>query len=204
MRMPADAKSPIRLELAVTGLLGKRTIARRFWSVPAWSLAGVVVGEALFHQSRSGRQIRSAADGSESWSWSGYKFTLYKDACERSWHALIDDAPKVYVVCKEADPSKTASTVSKRTAASMMSRRVFWGGGLRASAGCAKRAGIRNSASRRWVNRAWLNPDRPRWVSTPVKASAWQMPVSTWTRWCTPTPQRRGWARCRHSHEWPL
>jgi len=104
--MPADAKSPIRLELAVTVLLEKRTIARRFWSVPAWSLAGVVVGEALVHQSRSGRQIRSAADGSESWSWSGYKVTLYKDACERYWHALIGDAPKVYVVCKEADPSE--------------------------------------------------------------------------------------------------
>lgn len=105
-RMPTDATSRIRLELPVTVLLDRRTITRRFWSVPVWTLAGVLAGESVVHQSRRGHQVRRAEDGRESWSWSGYKVTLYKDACERYWHALIGDAPKVYVVCKEADASE--------------------------------------------------------------------------------------------------
>jgi hypothetical protein len=33
--------------------------------------------------------------------WSGFQVTLYKDACERYWHALIGDKPLVYVVCRD-------------------------------------------------------------------------------------------------------
>jgi len=95
-------------------------VARQYWKVPTWHLTGVVVGEHLVHAGQSEQQppaetegvepdvaplrcaqkIRDTAEGEE-FSWSGYRVTLYKDACERYWHALIGDKPKVYVVCRE-------------------------------------------------------------------------------------------------------
>jgi hypothetical protein len=93
-------ESGIRLRLPVTVLLERRMVERKFWKVPTWKLTGVAVGEQLVLADRSGQKVRDTADGEE-FSWTGYHVTLYKDACERYWHALIGDKPKVYVVCRE-------------------------------------------------------------------------------------------------------
>ncbi|MEE9320702.1 MAG: DUF3305 domain-containing protein [Granulosicoccus sp.] len=92
--------STIRLSLPVTVLLERRLIKRKFWSLPSWTLAGVAFGEQLAHAGADGRKVRETEAG-QIWSWSGYHITLYKDACERYWHALIGDKPKVYVICRE-------------------------------------------------------------------------------------------------------
>ena len=95
-------ESRIRLSLPVTVLMERHVVARSFWSVPTWRLTGVVAGEGVVHEAEAGRKIRDLDGGGEAWSWSGYAITLYKDACERYWHALIGDKPLVYVVCRES------------------------------------------------------------------------------------------------------
>jgi len=98
---PNSGKSRIRLSLPVAVLMERHVIERAFWSVPSWRLSGVVVGEGVAGETGQGRKIRDMEDGAEVWSWSGYAVTLYKDACQRYWHALIGEKPLVYVICRE-------------------------------------------------------------------------------------------------------
>jgi len=92
--------SGIRLSLSVTVMLEKRLISTQRWQVPSWYLYGVVVGESITHQSNPGEKVGQSEQG-DVFSFGGYKVTLYKDACERYWHALIGDKPLIYVVCNE-------------------------------------------------------------------------------------------------------
>lgn len=96
---PKQASST-RLSLPVTAVLEKRLIKRQLWQIPSWYLHGVVVGDSLAHQSPPGQPVGQTEQG-ELFSFGGYEVTLYKDACERYWHALIGTKPLVYVVCNE-------------------------------------------------------------------------------------------------------
>ncbi len=98
------------LAVPVSVVLQKRMIEGKFWSVPSWSLEAVLVGheisgdvagEPLHQNDESGEQGRSF------YLWGGYTVTLYKDACERYWHALIGDQPLVYVVLREDEADNT-------------------------------------------------------------------------------------------------
>lgn len=99
--MTVDSK--IRLSLPVTVLLERRTIARSFWSLPSWYLHTVAVGEGVSAAESLNTSATPAGttDKGDLFAWSGFKVTLYKDACERYWHALIGDKPLVYVVCRD-------------------------------------------------------------------------------------------------------
>jgi len=95
------SKTPgTRLSLPVTVLLEKRLAKSQRWQVPSWYLQGVAVGDSMAHQSSVGQRVGETQSG-EIFSFCGYSVTLYKDACERYWHALIGDKPLVYVVCNE-------------------------------------------------------------------------------------------------------
>ena len=89
-----------RLSLPVNIVLRQRTIQRGRWSVPVWELEAVAMGSHAKLSSGSGELVRQT-DTDKSYSWSGWNITLYKDACERYWHALIGDKPLVYVVCRD-------------------------------------------------------------------------------------------------------
>lgn len=103
--------SSIRLTLPVTVMLEKRMINHQRWQVPSWNLYGIAVGGAISMENSTGDKVSDTADG-EVFSWSGYTVKLYKDACERYWHALIGDKPLVYVVCKDdVDDSPHGHTV---------------------------------------------------------------------------------------------
>ena len=108
--MTVDSK--IRLTLPVTVLLERRTITRSFWSLPSWYLHTVAVGEGV-----SAAESKNAAatpagttEKGDLFAWSGFNVTLYKDACERYWHALIGDKPLVYVVCRDDSDDDEVST----------------------------------------------------------------------------------------------
>lgn len=96
---------PTRLKLPVTVLLERRMITRSFWSMPSWYLYSVAVGENVAAAESVSGSVAAAGqtDQGELFSWTGYQVTLYKDACERYWHALIGDKPLVYVVCRDAE-----------------------------------------------------------------------------------------------------
>lgn len=96
---------PTRLKLPVTVLLERRMISRSFWSMPSWYLHSVAVGEHLAAADSAEGSVNSAgqSDKGDLFAWTGYQVTLYKDACERYWHALIGDKPLVYVVCRDAE-----------------------------------------------------------------------------------------------------
>lgn len=105
--------SKIRLSLPVTVLLERRTIARSFWSLPSWYLHTVAVGEAVSAGESLNAQAIPAGttEKGDLFAWSGFQVTLYKDACERYWHALIGDKPSVYVVCRDnADDDEVPTT----------------------------------------------------------------------------------------------
>ena len=64
----------------------------------------MAVGENLasFEALASGGAAAAGnTDKGDLFAWSGFQLTLYKDACERYWHALIGDKPLVYVVCRD-------------------------------------------------------------------------------------------------------
>ena len=107
---PPDASVPSRPQLPVTVLLERRETRRGRWSVPSWYLAGVVLGDGLGGGRADGVEVRAggtpSADGppgSAVHAWTGRAVTLYRDACERYWHALIGDRPLVYAVCRERE-----------------------------------------------------------------------------------------------------
>ena len=107
--MTADSK--IRLSLPVTVLLERRTIARSFWSLPSWYLHTVAVGDgvSVAESEAAGAMPAGSTDKGDLFAWSGFQVTLYKDACERYWHALIGDKPLVYVVCRDDEDEDEVS-----------------------------------------------------------------------------------------------
>jgi len=80
-------------------------ITRSFWSMPSWYLYSVAYGESVTAaESATGSALSAGqSDEGELFAWSGFQVTLYKDACERYWHALIGDKPQVYVVCRDTE-----------------------------------------------------------------------------------------------------
>ncbi|MBX2837964.1 MAG: DUF3305 domain-containing protein [Gammaproteobacteria bacterium] len=101
-----------RLKIPVVVLLERRLLQRGRWKFPSWQLSGVLAGDALVHNlesSEDGQKVRDTEHGEE-FSWGGYSVTLYKDACERYWHSLISDEPKVYVVCDEDEADSAVVT----------------------------------------------------------------------------------------------
>ena len=104
--VPDTADSAIRLSIPVTVILERRMISRSFWSLPSWYLNTVAVGESLIAgraQARGKGEVVQAGstDKGDLFAWSGFEVTLYKDACERYWHALIGDKPLIYAVCRD-------------------------------------------------------------------------------------------------------
>ena len=93
-----------RVQLPVSVLLERRLIKRSFWSVPSWYLASVAVGDDLQASFKPG-ELAYRTDSGDVYAWSGFTITLYRDACERYWHALIGDKPQVYVMCREVEQS---------------------------------------------------------------------------------------------------
>jgi len=85
----------------VAVVLEKRQSSGKFWSHSTWHLVNVMVGEHLAVGSDSGGVQITTAHSTEQYLWSEFRVTLYRDACERYWHALIGDKPLVYVVCRE-------------------------------------------------------------------------------------------------------
>ena len=104
--VPGMAESAIRLSIPVTVVLERRMISRSFWSLPSWYLNTVAVGESLIagrdQAAGKGAVVQAGStDNGDLFAWCGFEVTLYKDACERYWHALIGDKPLVYVVCRD-------------------------------------------------------------------------------------------------------
>lgn len=100
----------ITLSVPVSVVLQKRMIEGKFWSVPSWSLEAVLVGHELSADVAGEPLMQNEEAGEQSSSfflWGGYAVTLYKDACERYWHALIGDQPLVYVVLREDEADST-------------------------------------------------------------------------------------------------
>lgn len=100
----SEQDSAIRLSVPATVLLERRMISRSFWSLPSWYLHAVAIGEHLVAAGASSGGHGVAAgqsDKGDLFAWSGFEVTLYKDACERYWHALIGDKPLVYVICRD-------------------------------------------------------------------------------------------------------
>ena len=93
-----------RLHFAATVLLEKRLVQRKFWHSHAWYLDTVAMGDDVSEAEIGGELAYTKATG-DVFRWSGYQVTLYKDACERYWHSLISDDPKIYVVCRDSDSS---------------------------------------------------------------------------------------------------
>ncbi|MFK7995485.1 MAG: DUF3305 domain-containing protein [Granulosicoccus sp.] len=103
-----------RLLIPATVILERRTISRSFWSLPSWYLHTVAIGEHLVtgHALSGGKgMVAGQSDKGDLFAWSGFEVALYKDACERYWHALIGDKPLVYVICRdEADDIDSSDT----------------------------------------------------------------------------------------------
>ena len=128
MTTPPDASVPPRLRLPVTVVLERREIRRGRWASHSWYLSGALVGEGFGRERADGLEVRAgdprapgpavpgqgADAGSDAgpgagpapaleYAWTGRVVTLYRDACERYWHALIGERPLVYAVCRERE-----------------------------------------------------------------------------------------------------
>ncbi|MFK7860124.1 MAG: DUF3305 domain-containing protein [Granulosicoccus sp.] len=103
-QVSGEEDSAIRLAIPATVILERRMITRSFWSLPSWYLHTVAIGEHLIASGSLSSGNGTAAGQSENgdlFAWSGFEVMLYKDACERYWHALIGDKPLVYVICRD-------------------------------------------------------------------------------------------------------
>jgi hypothetical protein len=89
-----------RLHFPAAILLEKRMVKRQFWQSHAWYLDTVAIGDGVSSGTTPGDLAYRKPTG-DVFRWTGFQVTFYKDACERYWHALISDEPKIYVVCRD-------------------------------------------------------------------------------------------------------
>ena len=94
------------LTIPVSVVLQRRIVKGAFWEAPVWTLDSVLVGQGLVNDEADGEELSAGPAQLTDPSitrhlWGGFAVCLYRDACERYWHALIGDEPKVYVVMKE-------------------------------------------------------------------------------------------------------
>ncbi len=91
------------IKLPVSVVLERKLVKGDFWESPVWSLDSVLVGEKLSYNGAAGTELPDSGnrDGRTRHLWNGYTVRLYRDACERYWHALIGNEPKVYVVLEK-------------------------------------------------------------------------------------------------------
>lgn len=78
--------------------------------MPSWYLYSVAVGEHVVAAESAQGSMRAAGktDKGELFAWSACQVTLYKDACERYWHALIGEKPLIYVVCRDSEQQEAS------------------------------------------------------------------------------------------------
>jgi len=95
------------LVIPVSAVLRRKMVKGDFWETAVWSLETVLVGASIVNQDADGLLLPATTEdaGYSRYLWSGFNVTLYRDACERYWHALIGDEPKVYVVMDEDETS---------------------------------------------------------------------------------------------------
>ncbi len=99
-----------RLSFPATVLLEKRAVKRQFWQSHSWYLDTVAIGDGVTGVCEAG-ELAYRQDAGDVYRWSGFQVTFYKDACERYWHALISDEPKIYVVCRDAYEAEHAHDI---------------------------------------------------------------------------------------------
>ncbi len=103
-----SGEAPIRLRIPCAVVVQRREVAGSFWSETVYSLTNVLVGEHLTLDQQPMSGVAAAESASDDLLlWSGLCVTLYKDACERYWHALIGEQPKVYVICRQDEVDNT-------------------------------------------------------------------------------------------------
>lgn len=103
-----------RLHFPAAVLLEKRLVKRQFWQSHAWYLDTVAIGDGVSSSTTPGELAYRNSTG-DVFRWTGFQVTFYKDACERYWHSLISEEPKIYVVCRdpyEADHDHDAEPAS--------------------------------------------------------------------------------------------
>jgi hypothetical protein len=88
------------ISLPVAVVMARRIVARKAWSVPSWSVAGVVAGEAMTDATARGERIRSDAE-EEHFLWGGLHLELYRDAAASYWANLTGTKPSLFVLCDE-------------------------------------------------------------------------------------------------------
>lgn len=103
----------LHISVPVSVVLRRYEVRGKFWSLPAWSLDSVLVGQKISFLDQEANPVLLATDAvgaepstepdessreSERLLWRGYCVNLHRDACERYWHALIGEKPLVYVV----------------------------------------------------------------------------------------------------------
>lgn len=102
-------KRQLKMTIPVALVLEKRWVKGAHWQHCVWDLKAVMLGEHLAvnepvtvagNDSVTDNK-RDKLDEPEQSVWPGFKLVLYRDACERYWHALIGDKPLVYVVMQE-------------------------------------------------------------------------------------------------------
>lgn len=101
-----------RVSIPVALVLEKQMIQGKFWSLPSWQLEAVLVGPQFDHEEAAGEQLEQGAGKNDNaqneyFLWSGFRVVLYRDACERYWHALIGERPLVYTVLREDEADGT-------------------------------------------------------------------------------------------------
>ena len=88
------------LDIPVAILLEKKLVQGPGWSVPEWSLVGVLGGDHRAGPASEPVPVRAEGDR---YVWGGYRLTLYLDSCESYWNNLMGKQPSLFVICTQAE-----------------------------------------------------------------------------------------------------
>ena len=88
------------LHIPVAVVLEKKIVQGRGWSVPQWSLVGVLGGE---HSGSDVSEPVLLREADNRYLWGGYRLNLYVDTCESYWHNLTGELPSLFVICTETE-----------------------------------------------------------------------------------------------------
>jgi len=91
------------LHIPVAVVLEKKIVQGKRWSVPQWSLLGVLGGE---HGGSNVSEPVLLRDQDNRYLWGGYRLNLYLDTCESYWHNLTGELPSLFVICTENEDGK--------------------------------------------------------------------------------------------------
>lgn len=97
-------KPEVRERLTVAVIMQRRDIHHGQWTVPHWTVLGVVAGDHL--EVTEDLTVSGKAGEPEQMIWPGLVLEFAKSGAESYWYNLVGERPSLFVICRPDDEER--------------------------------------------------------------------------------------------------